>query len=455
MSRILIANRAEIALRVIRACRELGHETVVAHSEADAQTLPVRLADDTVCIGPAETDRSYLDQRAIIAAAEMSDADAIHPGYGMLAENASFAERVEQSDFTFIGPNASTIRQMGQKAEARAILDDAGMPVLPGSDGDLTSLDEAKDVADEIGFPIMLKASEGGGGRGISKVRDQSELEEQFERVQAEAEAAFGSGRIYIEKLIENPRHIEFQILGDGNGNVVQFFERECSIQRRNQKLIEEATSPAMTDETRNELASTIEEAFGKLEYSNVGTVEFVMDEDENAYVIEVNTRIQVEHPVTEQITGFDLIRAQINTALTGSLPMNSADVGFSGHSMEVRVCAEEPSNNFAPAQGTVDHLNFPSGPGIRVDSYVEAGTWISPYYDSMIGKIIAWDQDREKCIKRLQRALDETEIQGFDTTIPLFQWILAEERFQDGDFTTSYLDEVDWQDGIADNGSS
>lgn len=452
MSRILIANRAEIALRVIRACQELGHEAIVAHSEADAQTLPVRLADDTVCIGPAETDRSYLDQRAIIAAAQMSDADAIHPGYGMLAENASFAERVEKSDFEWIGPTSRTIRQMGQKAEARAILDDAGMPVLPGSEGDLTSLDEAKEVAEEVGFPIMLKASEGGGGRGISKVRDENELEEQFQRVQAEAEAAFGSGRIYIEKLIENPRHIEFQILGDGNGNVTQFFERECSIQRRNQKLIEEATSPAMTDETRDELASTIEDAFAKLDYSNVGTVEFVMDEDENAYVIEVNTRIQVEHPVTEQITGHDLIRAQIETALSGTMPVDSSDVDYDGHSLEVRVCAENPAQNFAPVQGTIDHLNFPSGPGIRVDTYVEAGTWISPYYDSMIGKIIAWDQDRTSCINRMQRALDETEIQGFDTTIPLFEWILDEENFREGDFNTSYLEEVDWQAGLNDD---
>lgn len=449
MTRILISNRAEIALRVIRACKELGHETVVAHSEADAQTLPVRLADRTVCLGPAETDRSYLDQKAIIEAANMTDADAIHPGYGMLAENASFAERVEKAGFTFIGPNAETIRTMGQKAEARSILDEAGAPVLPGSDGDLTSVEEAREVAEEIGFPIMLKASEGGGGRGISKVHDPSELEDQFQRVQAEAEAAFGSGRIYIEKLIENPRHIEFQILGDGDGNVLQFFERECSIQRRNQKLLEEATSPAMTEETRQELADTIEDSFAKLDYSNVGTVEFVMDENENAYVIEVNTRIQVEHPVTEMITGHDLIKAQIETALSGTIPISVDDIDYDGHSMEVRVCAEDPKRGFSPVQGTVEHLNFPSGPGIRVDSYVESGTWISPYYDSMVAKIIAWDRTRPECIDRLSRGLEETEIEGFDTTIPLFEWILDEEQFNEGDFHTGYLDEMDWESDL------
>lgn len=451
MSRILIANRAEIALRIIRACRELGHETVLVHSEADAQTRPVRLADRTVCIGPAETDRSYLDQKAIIESAKMTNADAIHPGYGMLAENASFAERVENSDFEFIGPTSDTISQMGQKAEARAILAEAGVPVLPGSDGDLTSLDEAREVAKDVGYPLMLKASEGGGGRGISKVYDESELDEQFQRVQAEAEAAFGSGRIYIEKLIENPRHIEFQILGDGDGNVLQFFERECSIQRRNQKLLEEATSAAMTDETRDELADIIEDAFGQLGYSNAGTVEFVMDQDENAYVIEVNTRIQVEHPVTEMITGHDLIKAQIETALSGSLPMTADEIGYQGHSIEVRVCAEDPTRGFAPVQGTVEHLNFPSGPGIRVDSYVESGTWISPYYDSMIAKIIAWDRDRSQCIDRLKRGLQETEIEGFDTTIPLFKWILEEEKFNQGDFHTGYLEESDWEDDLTD----
>lgn len=451
MSRILIANRAEIALRVIRACRELGHETVLVHSVADAQTRPVRLADETVCIGPAESDRSYLDQKAIIEAAKMTAADAIHPGYGLLAENASFAERVENSGLIFVGPSAATIRQMGQKAEARSILADAGVPVLPGSDGDLTSLEQAREVADEVGFPIMLKASEGGGGRGISKVRDQSELEEQFQRVQAEAEAAFGSGRIYIEKLIENPRHIEYQILGDGKGTVLQFFERECSIQRRNQKLLEEATSPAMTDETREELANTIEDAFGQLGYSNAGTVEFVMDQNENAYVIEVNTRIQVEHPVTEMITGHDLIKAQIETALSGSIPISAEEISYDGHSMEVRVCAEDPTRSFSPVQGTVEHLNFPSGPGIRVDSYVEAGTWISPYYDSMIGKIVSWDKSRSECINRLSRALQETEIEGFDTTIPLFEWILDDERFREGNFHTGYLEEADWQDDLTD----
>lgn len=449
MTRILIPNRAEIALRVIRACQELGHETVVAHSEADAQTRPVRLADRTVCLGPAETDRSYLDQKAIIEAARMTDADAIHPGYGMLAENASFAERVDNAGLTFIGPNAETIRTMGQKAEARAILDEAGAPVLPGSDGDLTSLEAAREVADEIGFPIMLKASEGGGGRGISKVHDQSELEEQFQRVQAEAEAAFGSGRIYIEKLIENPRHIEFQILGDGDGEVLQFFERECSIQRRNQKLLEEAPSPAMTEGTRNELARTIEDAFSELNYSNVGTVEFVMDDDENAYVIEVNTRIQVEHPVTEMITSHDLIKAQIETALSGSIHISADEIDYEGHAMEVRVCAEDPKRGFSPVQGTVEHLNMPSGPGIRVDSYLEAGTWISPYYDSMVAKIIAWDRSRPECIDRLKRALEETEIEGFNTTIPLHQWILEDEQFNEGDFHTGYLEETDWEDAL------
>lgn len=442
MSRILIPNRGEIALRVIRACRELGHESVIAHSEADAGTLPVRLADESICIGPASPAESYLDQDLVLSAAEMADVDAVHPGYGMLSENASFSENVAESGFNFIGPDADTIRLMGQKSEARRRLKEAGMPVLPGSDGDLETLEEAQEVAEGIEFPIMLKASEGGGGRGIAKVHDPDELDEQFERVQSEAEAAFGSSRIYIEKLVEDPRHIEFQVMGDGQGNVVQFFERECSIQRRHQKLLEEAPSPALSEERRQELADTIVEALEDIEYGNAGTLEMVMDEDENAYVIEVNTRIQVEHPVTEMITDRDLIKIQIETALEGELPVSQDEIEYHGHAMEVRVCAEDPGRSFAPEQGTIETLQLPGGPGVRNDTYVESGTWVSPYYDSMIGKVITHDDTRNHCIDRMDRALHETTIDGINTTIPLFRWILEDDDFVAGEFDTSFLDE-------------
>lgn len=449
MTRILVANRGEIALRVLRACQELGHESVIVHSEADADTRPVRLADRSVCIGPAEAERSYLDPEAILSAARMNDVDALHPGYGMLAENAAFARRVEASDCTWIGPSSEIIRTMGQKTEARRVLKEAGLPVLPGSDGDVTSVDEAKKVAEEIGYPLMLKAAEGGGGRGISRVETDENLEDQFQRTQAEAEAAFGSGRLYIEKLIERPRHVEFQVMGDGEGEVLQFFERECSIQRRHQKLVEEAPSPAVDASQRAELADSIVEALGKLNYSNAGTLEFIMDPEGNLYILEVNTRIQVEHPVTEMICGRDLIKIQIETALSGSLPLSQSDIGAQGHALEVRVCAEDPTAGFAPVQGTVEHLNFPSGPGIRVDSYLEAGTWISPYYDSMVAKIIAWDRDRAACMDRMLRALSEMELEGFRTTLPLYEWLLRDEGFRDGQFHTGYLDDVSWQEQL------
>jgi acetyl-CoA carboxylase biotin carboxylase subunit len=451
VSRILVPNRGEIALRVIRACRELGHESVIAHSEADADTLPVRVADRSVCIGPADPSASYLDQDLVLSAAEMHDVDAIHPGYGMLSENASFAKNVADSGYTFIGPSSETIQLMGQKSEARRRLKEAGMPVLPGSDGDLETLEEAREVAERVEYPLMLKASEGGGGRGIAKVHDEEELDEQFERVQSEAEAAFGSGRIYIEKLVEDPRHIEFQVMGDGNGEVVQFFERECSIQRRHQKLLEEAPSPALSEERRQELADTIVEALETIEYGNAGTLEMVMDEDENAYVIEVNTRIQVEHPVTEMICDRDLIKIQIETALSGELPLSQEDVDYEGHAMEVRVCAEDPASQFAPEQGTIESLQLPGGPGIRNDTYVENGTWVSPYYDSMIGKIIAHDADRTQCIDRIDRALHETVIDGINTTIPLFRWMLRDDSFREGTFNTSFLDDraEEWQSAL------
>ncbi|MFB6356722.1 MAG: acetyl/propionyl/methylcrotonyl-CoA carboxylase subunit alpha [bacterium] len=455
MSRILIANRGEIALRVIRACQELGHEAVIVHSEADEGTRPVRVADRSVCIGPADLNSSYMDEQSILSAAKMVDADAIHPGYGMLSENAGFAERVEESPFVFVGPASDTIHLMGQKSEARARLSEAGMPVLPGSDGDLTDYEEAEEVAEEVGYPIMLKASQGGGGRGISKVMSEDELEDQFQRVQSESEAAFGSEKIYIEKFIEDPRHIEFQVVGDGKGDVLHLYERECSIQRRHQKLLEEAPSPAMTKTLRDDLTADIMEALSDLKYSNVGTLEMVYDESaEEAYVIEVNTRIQVEHPVSEMITGRDLIRIQIETALEGELPIGQSEIDRDGHSMEVRVCAENPHSGFSPDQGTIEHLNFPSGPGVRVDSYIETGTWISPYYDSMIGKIITWDSTRSECIERMKRALGETEIEGISTTIPLFEWILDEETFRAGDFDTGYIDahRDDWKSYLGSN---
>ena len=447
--RILIANRGEIALRVVRACQELGHESIVACSRADAQTLPSRVADSKVCIGPAEAGKSYLDIDAVLAAADLCDADAVHPGYGLLSENAEFARAVEEAGYIFIGPRAETIELMGQKAEARRQLKQAGIPVLPGSDGRLKELAEAEKVADEVGFPLMVKAASGGGGRGIARVENMEELREQFPRVQAESEAAFDSEWMYIEKFIPDPRHIELQVMGDGRGEVVHFFERECSIQRRHQKLLEEAPSPAMTEEQRVELAETVTEALGKLDYGNAGTVEFVMDDSGNAYVIEVNTRIQVEHPVTEMITGEDLIATQIRTALEGELPMSQEDITYKGHSVEIRVCAEDPAAGFTPQQGTVEKLVFPSGPGVRVDSYLEPDTWISPYYDSMIAKLITWHKDRDRCLNRLSRSINETTISGFRTTLPLFKWLIWNDQFRNADFHTGFLDSYDLQDEL------
>ncbi len=439
--RILIANRGEIALRIIRACKELGHESIVTYSRADAQTLPVRQADHSVCIGPAEVGKSYLDIESILAAAEISEADAIHPGYGLLSENTDFARAVKEAGYTFIGPSAETMELMGQKAEARRQLKKAGIPVLPGSEEKLYSVEEAKPVAEETGFPLMIKAASGGGGRGIAKVGDMKEFKEQFPRVQSEAEAAFGDQGMYIEKFIPDPRHIELQVMGDGKGEVIHFFERECSIQRRHQKLLEEAPSPAVPQQLREELTQTVTAALGKLNYNNAGTVEFVMDEQNNAYVIEVNTRIQVEHPVTEMICNEDLIVIQIKTALEGELPLTQDEISFQGHAMEVRVCAEDSLSGFAPQQGTVEKLIFPYGPGTRVDSHLESDSWISPYYDSMLGKIITWNRNRETCINRMLRSLSETEIWGVKTTIPLYNWLLNNENFRDGNFHTNFLD--------------
>ncbi len=449
MSNILVANRGEIALRVLRACRELGHTCSILHSEADADTLPVRLADETVCVGPPDPGRSYMDISAVLAAAEMVGADAIHPGYGMLSENARFAEAVNDAGLTFIGPSASMIGLMGQKAEARRELAEAGMPVLPGSDGTLTELDEARQVADETGYPVMIKAAEGGGGRGIARARDEGELDEQFQRVQSEADAAFGSAEMYIEKYIPDPRHIEFQVVGDGTGDVVQFGERECSVQRRHQKLMEEGPSPALDEVRREDLARTIVDALEVLEYGSAGTLEMVMDEDGNAYVIEVNTRIQVEHPVTEMITGHDLIKIQIRTALDGQLPVEQSEVVLEGHALEVRICAEDPASGFSPQQGTVEDLVLPNGPGTRTDTYLEVGSWISPYYDSMVAKLICWDRSRDACLDRTLRALSETRIEGIRTTVPLFEWVLNEPGFRSGRYDTSYLDRTDWQTAL------
>ncbi len=447
--RILIANRGEIALRVIRACQELGHEAIIVCSEADMDTLPARVADAKICIGPAPVAKSYLDIDAIIAAADVCDADAVHPGYGLLSENPDFARAVAEAGVVFIGPRADTIELMGQKAEARRQLKKVGIPVLPGSDGRLKDVEEAEEVAREVGFPLMIKAASGGGGRGIARVNKMKELREQFPRVQAESEAAFGSKWMYIEKFIEDPRHIELQVMGDGKGNVIHFFERECSIQRRHQKLLEEAPSPAISDDKRYEIAERVTTALEKLEYGNAGTVEFVMNSAGELYVIEVNTRIQVEHPVTEMITGRDLIAVQIETALTGELPFTQDEISYRGHAVEIRVCAENPATGFSPEQGTVEQLVFPSGPGVRVDSYLESDSWISPYYDSMIGKIICWNSDRESALNRLGRAIDETRIKGFKTTLPFFTWLLGNSDFRAADFHTGFLDKFDLKEEL------
>ena len=440
--KILIANRGEIALRIQRACRELGIRTVAVHSEPDRYLLHVKLADESVCIGPAPSDKSYLNIPAVIAAAEVTDAEAIHPGYGFLSENADFAERVENSGFTFIGPRAETIRQMGDKIAAKAAMKKAGVPCVPGSDGPLPDDNEAlKALAREIGYPVILKAAGGGGGRGMRVVHTEAHLVNAASLTRAEADKAFGNPTLYMEKFLETPRHIEFQILCDTQGHCIHLGERDCSVQRRHQKVIEEAPAPGVSAAQRAEIGASVAKACEDMGYRGAGTVEFLYDpENQTFYFIEMNTRVQVEHPVTELITGIDIVKAQIRIAAGLPLGIRQEDVVLSGHAIECRINAEDPER-FVPSPGQITAWHPPGGPGIRVDSHIYAGYRVPPFYDSMIGKIIAFGADREEANMRMRSALRETTIEGIQTNIPLHRRVLEEAQYATGGVHIHYLE--------------
>ncbi len=446
--KILIANRGEIALRVICACKDLGIKTVAVYSEADRHSLHVRFADEAICIGPAKSSRSYLDFTSVMSAAEITNVDAIHPGYGFLSENPDFAVVCDTSGIKFIGPKPEVIRQMGLKQRARAIMEEAGVPILPGSRGILKSSDEALAVASEIGYPVMLKAAAGGGGRGMRIVRADTELAALLAQAQSEAVAAFSCGDVYMEKLIEAPRHIEFQVLADEHGNVEILGERECSIQRRHQKLLEESPSPCVSPELRSRMSDRLREAMKAIGYTNAGTVEFLMNESGDLYFIEVNARIQVEHPVTEFVTGIDLVKAQIRIAAGAHLAeIVTHPVSLSGHAIECRINAEHP-DTFAPSPGRITGLNLPGSIGVRVDTAAYTDSVIPPYYDSLVAKLITHGKDRTEAIERMKRALDMFVIEGIHTTIPLHEQILSDQEFVAGRFDTTFLTKLHEKNG-------
>ncbi len=442
-NKILVANRGEIAVRIIRACKELGIKSVAVYSQADENSLHVHMADEAICIGPAQSKDSYLNTKAIIAAAEVTGADAIHPGYGFLAENAEFAEICSECNITFIGPSPEVIRLMGDKAKAKETMRNAGVPVIPGSDGTVDNVEDGLIIAKETGFPVIMKAVAGGGGKGMRLVREESEFETAFLMARAEAEASFGNPELYIEKYIENPRHIEIQILGDNYGNILHFGERECSIQRRHQKLLEEAPSAFVTDELRKKMGETAIKGARTVKYNSAGTIEFLMDKHHNFYFMEMNTRIQVEHPVSEMISDFDLIKGQIKVAANEKLALKQEDIVFKGHAIECRINAEDPEKNFIPSPGNIDSLNFPGGPGIRVDSHIYQGYSIPPFYDSLLAKIIAYGANREEALLRMNRALEEFVVEGIKTTSAFHKFVINNERFKKGDFDTHFLDEI------------
>jgi acetyl-CoA carboxylase, biotin carboxylase subunit len=438
--KILIANRGEIALRVIHACRELSIKTVAVYSEADENSLHVRFADEDVCIGPARSAESYLNVPAIISAAEITGADAIHPGYGFLSESAYLAEVCEACHIRFIGPDPSVIKLLGDKARAKKAMRKAGVPMLPGSDGPVTGEEQALKVAKDVGYPVIVKAVAGGGGRGMRVVRHAAELPNALKTAQREAEAAFGNGDVYVEKYLQNPRHIEFQVIGDHHGNIVHLGERECSIQRRHQKLIEESPSPALSEKVRKRMGGIVVDAAKAVQYTNAGTFEFLMDHDGRFYYMETNTRLQVEHPVTEMVTGIDIVKEQIRIAAGERLSFKQSEVTFSGHSIECRVNAEDPET-FAPSPGTIHAFSVPGGPGVRVDTFAHAECTVPPYYDSMIAKIIVHGRDRQEAIARMRRTLDMTVIEGIKTSVPLHQKIIADPDFQAGRLSTGFMD--------------
>ena len=439
--KILIANRGEIALRIIRAARELGIETVAVYSEADRDSLHVRLADEAVCIGPPPSKQSYLHIPRIISAAEVTAADAIHPGYGFLSENAHFAEICESCHIRFIGPTSEMIRLMGDKAEARRTMKEAGVPITPGSEGVLQTADDAAAVAQDLGYPVNITAAGGGGGKGMRVATDDVSLRNGFRMAQAEAEANFGSGQVYLERYMERPRHIEFQVLGDQHGNLVHLGERECSIQRRHQKLIEEAPSVALDPGLRLRMGAAAVTGAKAISYLGTGTMEFLLGPGGEFYFMEMNTRIQVEHPVTEMVTGFDLIKAQILVAGGDPLPWRQDEIRLDGHAIECRLNAEKPDSDFQPSPGTVKYFHSPGGPGVRVDSHLYSGYIVPPFYDSLIAKIICWGRDRNEPVVRMRRALEETVIEGIDTTVGFHLTVLSDEAFLRGEIHTGYLD--------------
>ncbi len=440
--KILIANRGEIALRVLCACRELGVRTVAVYSEADRHALHVRFADEAICIGPPRSADSYLNIPQVISAAEIANVDAIHPGYGFLSENANFAEVCEASHITFIGPSPAVIRMMGEKDRARVEMAAAGLPIIPGSDGVVPDEATATSAADEIGFPLMIKAAEGGGGRGMRVVRSHKELLSAFHTARAEAEKAFGSPNVYFEKLIENPRHIEFQVLGDRHGNVIHLGERECSLQRRHQKVLEESPSTVVDQATRDQLGGKVVEALKRVGYSSAGTVEFLRDASGKLYFIEMNARIQVEHPVTEFVAGVDLVKSQIRLAAGERMKNVVRPLQFRGHAIECRINAEDPVK-FTPSPGRITAFRVPGGPGIRVDTAAYADGIVPPYYDSLVAKLIAYGDDRAEAIARMHRALDEFIVEGIKTTIPLHKRIITHPDFISGNFNTHSLEHM------------
>jgi acetyl-CoA carboxylase, biotin carboxylase subunit len=437
--KILIANRGEIALRVMRACRELGIATVAVHSTADENAMHVRLADESVCIGPPPARDSYLSIPAIVSACEITGAEAVHPGYGFLSENARFAEILAEHRITFIGPSAEHIRLMGDKIEAKKTAKALGIPVVPGSEAGVRNVAEAVAIARSIGYPLLVKATAGGGGRGMKVARTEAEMEKAMLTAQAEAKAAFGNDEVYIEKFLDRPRHIEIQVLGDGEGNAVHLGERDCSLQRRHQKVWEEAHSPALNSSQRAAIGERVAHACAKLGYAGVGTVEFLY-EDGEFYFIEMNTRLQVEHPVTEMLTGLDLVQEQIRIAAGAPLGRTQDDISFTGHAIECRINAENPKT-FVPSPGRVDAVHVPGGLGVRIDSAIYAGYNIPPYYDSLIGKLIVFGKTRNECLMRLKRALGEYVIEGVDTTIPLFQRLLQQQDIMNGTYDIHWLE--------------
>jgi len=437
--KILIATRGEIALRIHRACREIGIKTVAVHSVADANAMHVRMADEAVCIGPAVAKESYLNKAAIISAALITDADAIHPGYGFLSENADFAEMVKEHGMTFIGPEAKMIHLMGNKIEAKKVMKDAGIPILPGSDGDVDTVDEALSIADSIGYPVIIKAVSGGGGKGMKVVRSKQDMLEVFGVVKKEAEAAFGDGSVYIEKFLENPRHIEFQVIADNQGNVIHLGDRDCSLQRNNQKVLEETPSPVISDELRDKMGKLVCDAIRKIGYVNVGTIEFLY-ENGQFYFIEMNTRLQVEHPVTEMITGIDIVTQQIYIAAGEPLIYKQEDVVFRGHAIECRINAEDPET-FIPSPGKVGLWHVPGGQWVRVDSAVYSGYTIPSNYDSLIAKLIVFGSTRKSCLMRMRRSLEEFVIEGVKNTVSLQQRIIDSKDFIEGNYNIHWLE--------------